>query len=256
VWVVGGRAGWLRSAAVNRLTVALPAAGRGVRLAVTAWRDPARRFARAKRRARRWLAVLAALTVGSAWLTWQLGDGPGVPAGQVLCGLVTALALAKTVVAGRRVWQLEHTVPPPPAAEPVRRDSAAWPAMRRLAERERVLAELVGHLGPSADDARGVAAAAVVALRAHAARVASVDRARRGAPPAARPGLDAALGVLVGQLDDGVAGYDALVVAAADAVSAAATFQTGDPVLARRLADATDALAGLAAGLREISPAG
>jgi hypothetical protein len=83
-----------------------------------------------------------------------------------------------------------------------------------------------------------------------------VDRARSGAPPAARAGLDAALGVLVQQLDDGVAGYDALVVAAADAVSATATFKAGDPVLASRLTGATDALAGLAAGLREVTSAG
>jgi hypothetical protein len=59
--------------------------------------------------------------------------------------------------------------------------------------------------------------------------------------------------VLLRRLDDGVAGYDALVVAAADAVSASATFQAGEPVLAARLQDATDALAGLAAGLRDVS---
>jgi hypothetical protein len=42
-------------------------------------------------------------------------------------------------------------------------------------------------------------------------------------------------------------------VAAADAVSASATLSVADPVLAQRLADATDALAGLARGLREVS---
>jgi hypothetical protein len=46
------------------------------------------------------------------------------------------------------------------------------------------------------------------------------------------------------------------VTAAADAVCAAATFQAGDPVLGQRLREAADALAGLAAGLREISATG
>jgi hypothetical protein len=101
-----------------------------------------------------------------------------------------------------------------------------------------------------------VAADAAAGLRRHADRVTAVHRARVGAPPASRPGLDAALGVLLRQLDDGVSGYEALVVAAADAVSASATFQAGDPVLASRLTDATDALAGLAAGMRDVTPTG
>jgi hypothetical protein len=246
----------VRSAALRGLAVGVPATGRRVQHAVTAWRDPARRFERAKRRARRRLVLLSVLTVGLAWLTWHADGGPGVQAGEVLWGVGTVLAAGKTAAAGRRVWRLEHTAPPSPAAGPLPRDSAAWPAMRRLAERERVLAGLIAHLGGNADETRAVAADAAAALRGHAARVTAVDRARRGAPPASRAGLDAALGVLVRQLDDGVAGYDALVVAAADAVSASAAFQTGDPVLGHRLADATDALAGLAAGLREISPTG
>jgi hypothetical protein len=247
-----GRVGWVRGAALSGLRVAAPAAERRFQQAVTAWRDPGRRFERSKRRARRWLVLLSLLTAALAVATWQVSDGGWA----VPVGLATVLVGLKAVEAGRRVWRLEHTAAPPPSAAPLPRGSAAWPAMQRLAERERVLADLLSHLGPSADDTRCVAADAVAALRTHAARVSAVDRARRGAVPAARAGLDAALAVLVQQLDDGVAGYDALVVAAADAVSAAATFQAGDPVLASRLADATDTLAGLAAGLREVTSAG
>jgi hypothetical protein len=125
--------------------------------------------------------------------------------------------------------------------------------MDRLAEREKVLADLFGHLGAGADSACAVAADAAAALRVHAARVTSVDQARRGAPPDSRASLDTAVAGLRGQLDAGVAGYDALVVAAADALSASASVEAGDKVLAARLQDATDELAGLAAGLRDVT---
>ncbi|MEN3361968.1 MAG: hypothetical protein V7637_5950 [Mycobacteriales bacterium] len=252
-----GRAGWLRDVALSGLSVAMPAASGRYRRALAAWRDPARRFARSKRRARRMLLLMALVTAGLAWLTAHVaGDVPGIQAAQVFWAACTAVAAVKTAGAGYRVWRLAHTAPPLPAPQPLPRDAAAYPAMRRLDERERVLADLLSHIGPAADDTRGVAADAAAALRRHASRATAVDRARAGAPPTSRAGLDAALGVLVQQLDDGVAGYEALVLAAADAVSASATLQAGDPVLGARLADATDRLAGLAAGLRDVTPSG
>jgi hypothetical protein len=254
-----GRSGgdWARDMVVAGLTAALPAFARRCRQALAGRRDPARRFARAKRRARRALTGYALLTVMLAWLTWNAaGHSAGAQLPEVLFGGLAVIAAVKTAGAGARVWQLAHTEPPRPAPAPLPRNSPAYPAMRRLADRERVLADLVSHLGDAAADTRAVAADAAAGLRALADRITAVDRARDGAPRASRPGLDAALAVLLQRLDDGVISYEALVVAAADAVSASATFQAGDPVLAARLTDATDALAGLAAGLRDVTPTG
>lgn len=221
-------------------------------------RDPVRRHERRKRWTRRSLIARSVATLGLAWVTMHVDPAPGIELGELFWGTTTVLVGAGAVGAGQRLWRLERTAPPvaplrpaplPPAG------SAARGALQRLAERERVLGDLLLHLGPAAEDPRLVAADAAAALRLHGARIASVEAARRGAPAESRPGLDAAVAVLVRQLDGGVAGYDALVVAAADAVSASATLSVsvGDSVLAQRLTDATDALAGLARGLREIS---
>jgi hypothetical protein len=214
-----------------------------------------RKFARKKRRARRKLAFRAVLTAVLALIAVTTGSRSGLEVSEALWGSAAAVSAWRLVGAGRRVWRLERTPPPPPAPGPLPPpESVARPAMERLQEREQVLADLVGHLGPAAGDTPRVAADAAAALRAHAARATSVDRARRGAPPAALPGVDAALAVLMQQLDDGIAGYEALITALAEAVCATATFHTTDPLLAQRLQEATDALAGLAAGLREIAP--
>jgi hypothetical protein len=180
---------------------------------------------------------------------------PGIDLGEVFWGTTTVVVGVGAAGAGRRLWRLEHMTPPaaPPRPAPLPpAGSAARAGLERLAEREWVLAGLLAHLGSAADDPRLVAADAAAALRKHGARVAAVEAARRVAPPESRAGLDAAVAVLVRQLDDGVAGYDALVVAAADAVSASASLQAGDALLAYRLTDATEALAGLARGLREV----
>ena len=155
-----------------------------------------------------------------------------------------------TCAGTRRHRPVPGTCPAP------RRPPRGCPARRpldRLAERERALAGLLGHLGAAGDEPREVAADAAATLRELGARTTAVDRARRGAPPASAAGLDAAVAVLMRQLEAGVAAYDALVVAAADAVAASATLQAGDPVLLLRLTEATDSLAGLAQGLREVA---
>ena len=254
-----GGTGWAPSAAPVRPVLAstTTAAAERVRDAVAGWRHPARRFARAKRRARRALGVRSAGAAGLTWVTLTVGSVPDVEVSELAWGSAAGVVALAAFGAARRVWRLERTPAPPPALPrpgPLPpRDALARPAMERLAERQRVLAGLLDHLGPAADETRRVAADAAVALRAHATRLTAVDRARRGVAADVRAGLDTAIGVLLRQLHDGLAGYEALVAAAADAVCASASLHFADPVLARRLADATDALAGLAAGLREVA---
>jgi hypothetical protein len=220
------------------------------------WRDPVYRHQRRKRWARRSLTVRALATVGLIWATTQVGSAPGVEASEVLVGAATCVVAVGTARAARKVWRLERAAPPaftPPPAPLPPRGSVARPALDRLAERERALGGLLTHLGSSADDIRPTAADAAAALRELGSRVAAVDAARQGAGASARGPLDSAVAALVRQLDQGVEAYDALVVAAADALSASATLRAGDPALTRRLTEATDALAGLAAGLREVT---
>jgi hypothetical protein len=240
--------------------------GHGVPLARQGWRryseqralsaarnvDPVAAFERRQRRAwRRVWARAAGAVVFVIGFTQVNGLAAHLGVGALAVGCA-----ASAVVASWTAWRLSRATPPTPPPAPVplpARGSPARPAMERLAERETVLADLFGHLGAGADSARAVAADAAAALRVHAARVTSVDRARRGAPADSRASLDTALATLRGQLDAGVAGYDALVVAAADALSASASVEAGDKVLTARLQDATDELAGLAAGLREVT---
>jgi hypothetical protein len=129
------------------------------------------------------------------------------------------------------------SVPPVPMPPPAH--SAAFPAVRRL---ERVRAELyrllplVAPVGREAgEQAWHAAAEADTALRWQAARLAAVEP-HRGADPD-----------LLRHLEDGVACQEQLVAAVADLVAASA-----DPLARGRLQDATDALHGLAQGLREL----
>jgi hypothetical protein len=226
--------------------------------ALTGWRDPARQHARRVRRARRAVGVRAVGAGGLAWVTSVVGATPGIEAGELAWGGATAVVALGALGAGRRLAELRRTPPPPrprPAARPRRlpRDCPARGPLDRLDERERVLAGLLDHLGPAGDDTRAVSADAAAALRELGARTAAVDRARRGAPADSAAGLDAAVTLLVQRLEAGVAAYEALVVTAADAVAATASLHAADPVLLARLTEATDALAGLAAGLREVA---
>ena len=123
--------------------------------------------------------------------------------------------------------------PPPPPA------SAAFPAVRRLEDARAALLRLVPLVAPAgreaADEAWRAAAEAHLALRWQAARLAAVEP-HRGAEPS-----------LVDQLYSGVVAQERLVAGMADLVSASA-----DPLATARLQDATDALHGLAQGLREV----
>jgi hypothetical protein len=238
---------------VSRLvTVGLGAASR-----IAAWRDPVWQFERTRRRAWRSLAFRLFVVLGLAAITASVGAGPGFELGEVVWGAATVAAAVVAIPAALRVWRLEHTSPPAPLPRPAPlppRSSVVRPALERLAERERVLADLLVHTGPVAAETSSVAADAAGALRTLGTCAVAVEQARRSAPAGGEAGLDTAIGLLVRQLEDGVAAYDALVAATADVVTASVTLQAGDPVRAARLADATDALAGLARGLREVTP--
>jgi len=129
------------------------------------------------------------------------------------------------------------SVPPVPMPPPAH--SAAFPAVRRLelvrAELYRLL-PLVAPVGREAgEQAWHAAAEADTALRWQAARLAAVEP-HRGADPE-----------LLRHLEEGVTCQEQLVTAVADLVAASA-----DPLARGRLQDATDALHGLAQGLREL----
>lgn len=126
------------------------------------------------------------------------------------------------------------TVPPPPDPR-----SAAWPAVRRLEVVRDELRRLLPLVSPAgrevAHEAWHAAAEADTALRWQAARLAAVEPHRGADPELLRPLLD------------GVACQEALLGAVADLVVASA-----DPLAGTRLRDATDAVSGLAQGLREV----
>jgi hypothetical protein len=129
--------------------------------------------------------------------------------------------------------------PPAPIAPPPDPRSAAWPAVRRLEAVREDLVRLLPLVAPAgrsvADEAWHAAAEADAALRWQAARLAAVEP-YRGADPE-----------LMRALYAGVEAQERLVLAVADLVAASA-----DPLATARLQDATDALHGLAQGLREV----
>jgi hypothetical protein len=245
---------------VGRWAISRAAAGVEDGLATLAARkDPARKHAKRVRREQRRLGVESAVAGGLALLAATTGIAPGLDVVEVGFGGAAAVVGVAALGAARRLRHLHRNPPPAPRPRDLPRprrpprDCPARGPLDRLAERERALAGLLGHLGAAGDEPREVAVDAAATLRELGARVTAVDRARRGALPASAAGLDAAVAVLVRQLETGVAGYDALVVAAADAVAASATLQAGDAVLLLRLTEATDSLAGLAQGLHEIA---
>ena len=117
--------------------------------------------------------------------------------------------------------------------------SVVYPAVRRLEAAKLDLARLLPLVAPAgrgaAQEARLAAAEADLALRWQASRLAAVEP-HRSAPAA-----------LLLSLDQGVLAQEQLVAAVADLVEASA-----DPYAGTGLQDATDALRGLAQGLREL----
>jgi hypothetical protein len=149
--------------------------------------------------------------------------------------------------AARSVGVLRSPAPPTPPAlpgpvplpPPPHPGSAAFPAVRRLEAVRLELSRLLPLVSPAgraaAEEAWEAASEADLALRWQAARLAAVEP---------HGSLDPAL---LQTLEEGVQCQERLVTAVADLVAASA-----DPLAGGRLQDATDALHGLAQGLREV----
>ena len=140
----------------------------------------------------------------------------------------------------RRPSPAAPVLPPVVAvAPPPDRRSAAWPAVRRLEVVRVELVRLLPLVAPAGRDAAteawAAAAEADAALRWQAARLAAVEPHRGAAAE------------LLAPLFHGVGCQERLLAAVADLVAASA-----DPLATTRLQDATDALHGIAMGLREL----
>jgi hypothetical protein len=214
------------------------------RLAELGQPDPARKHAKQVRRAERKVRVQTTVAVGFAGLTGVAAVASAPEVADVGLGAVALLAGAAAVRAGRRLSGLRRQPPPPPRSARPPKDSPARSPLDRLAAQEQTLHVLLGHLGEAAAEPRRVAASAAAGLRDLGARLTAVHRAHR-----VSGGLHDAVEALRRQLDAGIAAYDTLVVAAADAVAADAGLRTPAP----SLQEATDSLAGLAAGLRAVA---
>ena len=195
-----------------------------------------RRRERLLTRARHRLPVHSLALLGSG--TYALAVSPDP--------LVWAIGVAAALGVVRSVSVLRDPPPAPvavqalpPVAPPPDVRSAAWPAVRRLEAVRAHLVRLVPLVAPAgrtaAEEAWHAAAEADGALRWQAARLAAVEPHRGADPELLRP------------LYAGVDAQERLVAAMADLVAASA-----DPCATARLRDATDALHGLAQGLREV----
>lgn len=227
------------------------------------WNEPAARLARQKRRTSRALTLWIVVTLLCGLIAVAAGFGllASQGAGTLATGVAGVIVFgALGVRSGLRLRQLNRTelpvsTTPPPLPPP---GSAAHEPMRRLAECEESLAELLNQLSApsvavpdvSVEDARTTAAEAAGALRGIAARIEAVERARKASPDGQRGALDSAVKTLSEQLDDGLDGYGALIAAAGQAVAASGN---GMQQPKDALTDATDRLAGLAIALRELS---
>jgi hypothetical protein len=205
--------------------------------------DPARAHARRTRRTRVKARLDAGVAFGFAAVTGVAVAASGPEAAEAGLGLVTVAAGWQAVRSGRRLRTLLRAPAPPGRAVRAPKDSPARALLDRLGRQEQALHQLLTHLGEAADEPRRVAATAAAGLRELGARLTAVDRAHRLSGH-----LDAAVAGLRAQLEAGLASYDALVVAAGDAVAADAGLRAYPP-----LQEATDALAGLAAGLRALT---
>ncbi|MGY4894353.1 phage shock envelope stress response protein PspM [Micromonospora aurantiaca (nom. illeg.)] len=237
-----------------------------------------RRLRRLRNSARRWSVLAGGLGGAAAVLTPYAGLGLADAAWAGAAGSAIAVA----------VWRwVDHralaAVPPPPALDPAEaaarsrarlvaaverlpvgpgvvaevrrvrsrlalRGTAAAEPWARLDRAALTLAGLTGRLTGLAEPAVREAAEADRSLRELATRVASVERAAKLTPQST---LNEVHATLVAQLEDGVAAYERLVVAAAGYVAEDARPNTEHPAAAR-LTEATDLLHGVASALAEL----
>ncbi|GAB2985975.1 phage shock envelope stress response protein PspM [Saccharothrix stipae] len=226
-----------------------------------AWNDPRAKLDRRYRRSSRvltfWLIVLALLAVvGTLAIVGTLAAGVGVGAALGFAG--TSVLAVRTNMRMRGIDAQRRHLEIAPVREPMpARSSAARQPMERLDDAEDTLRELLRQLDSAAltsiptdsvEQARATGAEASSAIRAVSRQLQAVERARDTAPPLDRAPLVEGVRRLRAQLDEGVDGYCGLV-AAAGRVLAESTASNPRQVLG----DATDHLAGLASGLRDLS---
>lgn len=237
-----------------------------------------RRLERKRVWASRWLTMWAVITmlcglliVGVATGAVSEGEASGL-FGAIAATLITAVITIRAAVrlALRKNAQREFDAQYPKSGVPATpyvskalppKGSVAREPMKKLADAEQaldqVLAQLSGRAGApavvpaeSVDQARATSAEAATALRAVAGQLVAVELARDHAPPLERGPLVDGVSRLRDQLDEGLDGYRSLVAAAGRVVAASSS-----PGPKQELTDATDHLAGLAVALRELSDA-
>lgn len=233
------------------------------RKTVARWRDPRARQLRKRRRAKR-------VAAGSGVASGVFGLGTfGFVVAEQLDNLVqytaatgfgglTVFTGAGAIGAGVRYRRLKRAPLPDPPAEPVSlppADSSAHDPMKRLREAEQSLYQTLARLrsfevvgdSVAVTEAQGTADTTAADLRRGADRLLAVEAAAEHAPDSERDKLDGDVRRLRAELDEGVDGYGSLVAAAGRALAA-----SDSPEQQTVLRDATDRLAGLAAGMREI----
>lgn len=189
------------------------------------------------------VSVLCVVMTGMAWLTvYALSAGPAQATSQL------ARRPDLSPVSPARIWvEKRHRLPRP--------GSAARTPMRRLAEAEGALAELLRRLSDllgepaehMVEHAWHVATETAGSLRSVAARLEAIELAAEHATPDKRVALEEAAGSLGRHLDEGLAAYR-------DLIAAAGLLAANTPVRATdELVEATESLAGLTEGLRELS---
>ncbi|MBV8932536.1 MAG: hypothetical protein JOZ47_12450 [Kutzneria sp.] len=235
-----------------------------VRGAIVSWRDPRARMVRRRRRAVRATVAWCGLTLLGA--VGLLAQGAHLLSlGGIAVMVVTAVFGYCATTSGIKTVRL-HRLPLPDSPAPVTplppNGSLAREPLRRLAEAESGLADLLAQLGtPTSVGITPVPVESVVAVRAAAveasaviralsAQLRAVERARDIAPAARREPLAEGARRLRAQLDEGVDGYRTLVAAAGQAVVASSAGAPGRPLLT----EASEELSGLAQALRELSP--
>ena len=251
--------------------------GQQARRALAAVRDPRARALRRRRRARRAAGLTAAIALVTGTVTAVIGSSGALELSEVLAGSVTAVFALGAGAAGVRMVRLYRTALPPASQAPAPvlppPGSAAREPLIRLARAEAGLADLLAVLErprhgvavvapETIESTRAALAKAAAELRGTAEAIRAVERAAdatsgttdaaggsaaSGVVAVQRAGLLDAVTALRHQLDQGVDEVCGLVSAAGAVVSA-----TGREHRPTALADATDRLTGLAAGLREL----
>ncbi len=224
-------------ALVRRLQRDARATAKAATRAQRSYAKAVRKRDRLRWRARRRLPLQSVVAVGCGIATIPADDPRVFAAVGVVAALTAVRSLGHLLAPEPPPLSALPAAPAVPMPPPV--GSAAFPAVRRLEAVREELRRLLPLVGPAGrevgEQAWQAAAEADAALRWQAARLAAVEP-HRGAEPA-----------LLRTLEEGIGCQERLVGAVADLVSASA-----DPLAGTRLQDATDALHGLAQGLREV----